>query len=521
MAKFKKTVQIQLFLLIICSLLYGAIVRKPYLQPTVDLAGSIGIAWRTQETAKGKVWYREKGASVWLISEETADTNKHFLVVQGLNQGTIYEYKVEESGEVNSFRTSPADGNIKVGIISDVHAHGSTIYPAFNVAMDHILAFNADILLILGDISDCPDKPVENYVDGIRDLFTWRPDAFGNMIVCPVPGNHDWQDPLSDIGGRDHNYYRQEWHLPENGPASETEREMHYSFDYGKSHFTMTTNYYNWPAAEGKTFAQYDVKDASERSELDFIFLCHHAQTIGNTDNDYCYVQSTRMNFMYTTCNYGVDINFFGHRHHYYRTYPLKQFISPVPPLLRWKPSTAEKNSYTPDDMGTILSMIPSLQYSLANGVLNSSIIAYYEPKVGFAEMTINERILTLKHYNVAGAAAYLGDEYTIDKSSINSAFANREKLTSGIIPFPNPFTKKIFIPVNMQNSLSQSMELKIYSLLGVMVRSIKIKPGADIKSGVYWNGLDNSGKPVNTGNYIYKYLDNDNRIISKRVILY
>jgi hypothetical protein len=44
---------------------YGEITRYPYLQPTEDLAHSVGIAWRTRELVSQTVYYREKGSTEW------------------------------------------------------------------------------------------------------------------------------------------------------------------------------------------------------------------------------------------------------------------------------------------------------------------------------------------------------------------------------------------------------------------------------------------------------------------------
>ncbi|MFH1762334.1 MAG: metallophosphoesterase [bacterium] len=558
---------------------FGELTRHPYLQPTKNMFNNIGVAWRTSESSAGKVWYREKGQSFWMEAEETQNRDKHYLQLQNLKAGTRYEYKVEEAGTIYSFRTSPEDGNIKVGIIADPHVHhwkdigfgnedtgwvdpgtGNyyhdirvTRYKQYRArilaALDHLAAYEPDLLLILGDLSDAYNRPNVLYERGMWELFDLGKNLFPNTIVCPIPGNHDWQDLTGEHEWADYtgatgnyqlDYYRGEWYLPDNGISVDKEREMQYSFDYGKCHFSMALVWYFWPTQESINWIKADLMAAKAGNAQDFIFLCQHQQPYQPSGTSTASPR-TNADFLVDACaNYDVDINFFGHRHRYYRTYP----------LLNNNIVTTKTTNYTHEDKGTIFSMIPSLQYSLDEGILSQSLVPYYDGKtIGFAEMTIQDRVAAINHFIVGVERAApgekdtttipgesyekhmcpvtSGDSYTIDKSGAPPVHNRNHQPHGSLIEgerfdaFPNPFNMQTFIPFSETILFDKHTEcIYIFNIAGQVVKTINLKHLNKGKKGVFWNGADNRGNKVKPGVYFYGFDDNDTRQTWKKLMV-
>jgi len=88
---------------------------------------------------------------------------------------------------------------------------------------------------------------------------------------------------------------------------------------------------------------------------------------------------------------------------------------------------------------------------------------------------------------------------------------------TATIYTYPNPFNLSTVIEFTLPSS--QIATLSVYSVTGQKIRTLLSEMSPQGKHTIYWNGLDDSGRPVSSGVYI-DGLKLGNRMISRRMIL-
>jgi hypothetical protein len=71
---------------------------------------------------------------------------------------------------------------------------------------------------------------------------------------------------------------------------------------------------------------------------------------------------------------------------------------------------------------------------------------------------------------------------------------------------YPNPFNPECYIPVGRIENKAGRAKVKIYNILGQLVREIEISdPKSQISKSVYWDGRDSHGLEVPAGVYFYE----------------
>jgi hypothetical protein len=70
---------------------------------------------------------------------------------------------------------------------------------------------------------------------------------------------------------------------------------------------------------------------------------------------------------------------------------------------------------------------------------------------------------------------------------------------------YPNPFNPECYIPVGRMKDKGDRIKVKIYNILGQLVREIEYSRVQKFKAGVYWDGRDNTGCEVASGVYFYE----------------
>jgi hypothetical protein len=68
--------------------------------------------------------------------------------------------------------------------------------------------------------------------------------------------------------------------------------------------------------------------------------------------------------------------------------------------------------------------------------------------------------------------------------------------------PYPNPFNPECYLPVGR---MEREGGVKIYNILGQLVREIRCSGTQELKAGVYWDGRDEEGLEVPSGAYFYE----------------
>ncbi|MFH1612199.1 MAG: T9SS type A sorting domain-containing protein [bacterium] len=98
----------------------------------------------------------------------------------------------------------------------------------------------------------------------------------------------------------------------------------------------------------------------------------------------------------------------------------------------------------------------------------------------------------------------------SIDKTTNNSKI--------NIANYPNPFNPECYIPIEISNNKSQNIKIKIYNILGQVVREVI---SSNANNSVYWDGRDNLGKEVSSGMYFYETIvDNKTQNCKKMLML-
>ncbi|MCK4339330.1 MAG: T9SS type A sorting domain-containing protein, partial [Candidatus Cloacimonetes bacterium] len=87
---------------------------------------------------------------------------------------------------------------------------------------------------------------------------------------------------------------------------------------------------------------------------------------------------------------------------------------------------------------------------------------------------------------------------------------------------YPNPVNPDI-IGTTISFSLPKNInkvELKIYNIKGQLVKNCKVENAKSGVNNIFWDGKDDSGKPVANGIYFYKLSVNNKNLIKKMIIL-
>jgi len=84
---------------------------------------------------------------------------------------------------------------------------------------------------------------------------------------------------------------------------------------------------------------------------------------------------------------------------------------------------------------------------------------------------------------------------------------------------YPNPFNPGTTIKFNIAKSVNDYVYLRIYNILGEIIREYKLLVKSPGEYQIYWDGKDSFGKIVNSGNYIY-VLSYNNTVLAGKMTL-
>ncbi len=81
---------------------------------------------------------------------------------------------------------------------------------------------------------------------------------------------------------------------------------------------------------------------------------------------------------------------------------------------------------------------------------------------------------------------------------------------------YPNPFNPETVIEFHLPST--QHVKLNIYEISGILVKSLVNGRYSAGTHKVRWNGMNNSGQKVSTGNYFYSLETADDRRVIKKM---
>jgi hypothetical protein len=77
----------------------------------------------------------------------------------------------------------------------------------------------------------------------------------------------------------------------------------------------------------------------------------------------------------------------------------------------------------------------------------------------------------------------------------------------SNILNYPNPFSSATFFTFEHNQVNPIDVEIKIYTVAGRQIQSIRSRGVTDRFVRIYWDGLDREGDRLANGVYLYKVL--------------
>jgi hypothetical protein len=236
----------------------------------------------------------------------------------GLQQNTLYYYKIGGSGQVKTFLTPPppGTGGFRVCGTSDLHSNSTECATMFN----QIAGLNPDFVITTGDTTG-GDSGGQGYVDTrFHNAMVWSQNA----AWMPIWGNHDWQDnPNSD----DLRSYKGRFDIPHPQTATSSPTPGCCSedwgwFDYGNTRFiswperyNTSTTWQNWDTNSTPIFAA-----AQSDPNIKFIVTFGHQSAWTSTTGRYPgsgTLQTILNNKHNSYSKYVLDLS--GHNHNYER----------------------------------------------------------------------------------------------------------------------------------------------------------------------------------------------------------
>ena len=285
--------------------------RYPYIQKAGT--GTVTVVWNTDVASDSQVEYGTTQAYGSVVSDPDSVT-QHIVELTGLSSGTTYYYRVSSNDTIlissgTTFQTNKSNPSFTFTVFGD-----SGIATPFQSMVAQLLKdINPHFGLHTGDVIYDAGEAV-NYNPS---YFIPYKNTIKRIAIYPTLGNHD-------VRTDDGQPYLDAFVLP--GEESDSNTERYYSFDYANAHFVcldvseeissaayeVGSEQYNWLvndlASTTKTwkFVYFHVPPYSSNSTP-----LHDGNT-GIQDN-LCPVFE----------DYGVDLVFSGHSHHYERTKPI------------------------------------------------------------------------------------------------------------------------------------------------------------------------------------------------------
>ncbi len=275
---------------------YASGERPPHIGPYLQDLGatSVRIRWESRRPCRGAVEV-ERDGTMWTVEEQGGDTIRHEVLVDGLQPGVEYTYRVRWAGRSSAayrFRTMPPEGTRRFTLVaygdsrSDPDVHRRIV--------ERIVAESPDIVIHTGDLVD----------DGRKER-QWKPQFFDPAfpLVRSTPvitclGNHEQN--------ADH-YYRY-FHYPNN--------EAWFSYRWANVHFIVLASQLAYDEESEQTrWLERELQTPDAEWRVVFfhhpMFSCHPTRPINGN----------RWAWQDLFERHGVDIVLTGHDHYYHRTH--------------------------------------------------------------------------------------------------------------------------------------------------------------------------------------------------------
>ncbi len=279
------------------------ILNGPYLQG-VDTE-SIVVMWETASSSTGEVRY---GTDVAMSLLEPSNTPQfiHEVLLTGLAPSTMYYYQVttsEGNSDTYEFLTAPLPNEpFSMVFVGDTRTN-TWDHEAVMETMTATIGY-PDLVINTGDMVEDSDQ-----TDQWNEFFGIEQEVISRGALMPVVGNHDDADS--------HFYFDYYFHPPDGGNGH------YYSFDYGNLHVAVVDTQEDFaPGSDQYTWLNDDLSDAAGDPDIDHLHVAGHwpaysSGAHGLADHDEWGQVRDYLQPLFE--QYGVDIYWCGHDHHYER----------------------------------------------------------------------------------------------------------------------------------------------------------------------------------------------------------
>jgi PKD repeat protein len=302
-----------------------SLTRGPYLQ--VGTPDSIIVRWRTSIAMDSRVEYGSAPGALTESEEDPALVTDHIVELTGLDDDTRYYYSVGTTAEMlagddadHYFVTAPLTGTQKatrIWIIGDPGYGTPDALAVRDAYYNYTGATHTDLWLMLGDNA----MPAGTDCQYQTKCFDPYQEMFRKSVVWPTYGNHD---AASSSSYYQEGPYYNSFTLPTAGEAggAPSGTEAFYSFDYGNIHIVSLDSYETVRALDGPMMT-WLAQDLAATAQDWIIAIWHHppySKARHDSDED-VYMIEMREVAVPILEDYGVDLVFSGHNHHYERSF--------------------------------------------------------------------------------------------------------------------------------------------------------------------------------------------------------
>ncbi len=453
---------------------------------------------------KGKVRYKEKKSSQWIILTEDDFTEfskipekVHHITISNLKPDTIYDYQIfgnnDVLSQVYSFKTTKNNLNeSRFLLISDMQNHYEKQRwkgNADKIYQNHLNDF--DFILCLGDMTS------EDVTYNNERYYWWKvffddgKSLFASKVIFPVLGNHDTPEntnlkekyPAYKSNAEDTLSFRKYFYF-----SSNMNNPDYYSFSFGNSCFIAINS--EIPVFYGR----FPQKDTENRREQQFNWIKNEIDNnSGNCKWSFAYSHVTPVDsgegkkdteFIYPYLSYlnkKIDWYFAGHVHFNQRLRPF---------LIKDNKTEFKKEYGTGFNQGTGLLIIPPAgQHPRKSESQNLEKQTAFYPhfkgistyETGFSIIQTNNDFIKIRTYGTGDTEGRndlnyndkkqikLIDEISYNKNSkehksefpecFYTGTSNNWKKTYMILTDDNVWETTVFIPKDNEN-----YEFKFYS---------------------------------------------------------
>ncbi|MDR9417234.1 MAG: fibronectin type III domain-containing protein [Gracilimonas sp.] len=299
-----------------------------------DPTTTMTIDWHTNnDLIESEIQYRESGKTEWI--KETGkyhgfpftDQIIHRVELVKLKPGTDYEFMVQPSEIIYSFRTMPENADEPIRFVAGGDPGGGSEFIRMS---EQAATHKPDFIVLSGDLSlENPDPNNAFWlVEGFQNSF--KGDNNRLIPVIAAIGNHDVWKERNIPDSVEIDFYRNEYDL-QNGDSPLF--DSLFAFPgvprYGVLDFG---NYLSWIILDSGHRSKVDGEQADwldrtlkEREGKPHIFASYHVGAYPSIRSFEGPASIIRENWVSSFDKYGLDVAFEAHDHIYKRSYLLKE----------------------------------------------------------------------------------------------------------------------------------------------------------------------------------------------------